>query len=418
MTRAARGEDGQASVEHAAIVAVVLVVLTGAVVVAGVLPGAGIVNGVHSGIRRALCVAGGDDCAPFHVQQPCPVARDDDTHASGASLGIWRVGGSQSLVVERRSDGSVSVTVLEDGGGGVGLSVGARFGLGRTAKGDAGLVRVGEDRPGVDVSAGVEARLRGGWGRTWEFADGPAADAFVRQYAAHAKAGLAGGDASAFPIPRPDVERIRIGADATATGEVSGPLGLDLTASGAAGLRGEGARDRRTGRVTLSVGVPGPIVGVLAGPLGLRLGGALEVEPAATVVLDRAGRPVELRLLGRRARADGERRHDVQLRVDLTRPAAGAGLRAMLAGLAAGDGRRAREAAAALGRWAVDEGWVDEREYRTGTATDGVDTELALGLKLGVTDQDTHATERLVSARTRPPGGLSEDRTDCLPAAG
>jgi hypothetical protein len=163
--------------------------------------------------------------------------------------------------------------------------------------------------------------------------------------------------------------------------------------------------------------VPSSVAGDLAGPLGLRVGGGLEVEATATVVLDRTGRPVELRLLGRRATRGEERRRDVQLRVDLTRPEAARGLRGLLDGLAAGDGGRAREAAAALGRWAVEEGWVDEREYRTASETEGVDTELALGLELGVRDQDTHSTERLVAARTRPPGGLWEGRTDCFAAA-
>jgi hypothetical protein len=88
----------------------------------------------------------------------------------------------------------------------------------------------------------------------------------------------------------------------------------------------------------------------------------------------------------------------------------------VLAALADGDGRRARDAAKALGRWAAAEGWVDEREYRTGSETDGIDTELALGIKVGITDQDTRATERLLRARTRPPGGLWEGRTDCFSA--
>jgi Flp pilus assembly pilin Flp len=416
MTRTVWDEGGQATVEHAALAALVAVVLTAAVAVAGGFSGVGIANAVHSGIRRALCVAGGDGCAPFHVQLPCTTARDEDTHTTGASIGIWRIGSSTALAVERRSDGSAAVTVFEDVEGGVGLSVGARFGLGRNAKGDRRLVRVGDDAPGFDVSAGVEARLRGGWGRTWEFRDGPAADAFVRRYAAREKAKDEGGDVAAHRIPPPDVERVRVGADATVTGEASGALGIDLSASGFRGLRGEGARDRRTGRITLSLGVPSAVAGDLAGPLGLALGGGLEVEQGATIVLDRTGRPVELRLLGRRSTRGEDRRRDVQLRVDLTRPAAGAGLRSVLDALADGDGRRARDAAKALGRWAAEEGWVDEREYRTGSETDGIDTEIALGVKLGITDQDTRATERLVGARTRPPGGLWEGRTDCVPA--
>lgn len=407
---------GQASVEHAAIVLVVLVVLSGGVAVAG---GAPIVNAVHSGLRRAICVAGGDGCAAFHEQRPCLVARDDRRQSSGASFLVFRIGGSEGLVVERRSDGSVVVTAYRDAEGGVGLSIGVRFGLGRTTERDDGLVAAdGGGRAAVEASAGVEARLRGGWGRSWELPDQAAAEGFLRRYVAERRAALpVRGEAwDGKGVGPPDVERVQLGADGTVTGEVSGPLGLEGTASAMVGLRGEGARDRRTGRTTVSVVVPGSIAGALAGPLGLELGGGLRVEPSLTLVLDREMRPRELRLLGRAA-TGAAREREVQLRLDLTRPELGRDLRALLGGLGDGDAATAVGAALRLGRWAATEGWVDEREYRTETHGSGREGELALGLRLGFHEREQRSRSTLVAARSRPPGGIWESRDDCLAAA-
>jgi hypothetical protein len=375
---------------------VVLVVLTGAVAVASGLSGAGIANGVNSGVRRAICVAGGDVCADFHVKQPCAVAVDEDATSKGVSFGIWRIGKDRSLAVERRSDGSVTVTAYDDVEGGVGTSVGLRFGLGRAPrKGE------GDEKGPIDL----EARLRAGWGRSWEFADGPAAAAFLRRWAAKE------------PVRDPDVDRVRVGSRATASAAGELPLGLDASGSVEQLIDGEGTRDRRTGRTTVSLAVSRAVAGDLSGPLGLKLGGAVELEPAVTLITERELRPRELRLVGSLTTRDGTRRRDVQVRLDLTRPALREGLSGTLGGLLSGDLGRARSAAVGLGRWAADESWIDQREYRTDDVTDGPDVELALGFKLGFRDQESHGTERLVSALSRPPGGLWEDRTDCVGAS-
>lgn len=382
------GERGQASVEHAALVALVLVVLTVAVGAASGIGGAGVVNAVHSGVRRALCVAGGDDCAAFHVQEPCAVGRDEGVRSKGLSVVFWRVGRDRSVAVEERSDGSAFVTVYDDVEGGAGVSAGMRFGIGRA--------------PAAGVTAAAEGRLRGGWGRSWEVRDLPAARELVRRLAAK------------DPMRPPDVDRIRLGAEVAGTATLDAPLGIGASGSVLQGLSGEGTRDRRTGRTTVSLAVSRAAAGDLAGPLGLRLGGAVELEPSATLVTDAGLRPRELRLVGALATRDGTRRRDVQVRVDLTRPEVRQGLAGVLRGLGAADAGEARAAAVALGRWAADEGWVDEREYRATSTTEGLDVELALGPRVGLRDQETHRSEHLVRARTRPPGGLWEDRTDCV----
>lgn len=382
------GELGQASVEHAALVALVLVVLTAAVAAASGIGGAGVVNAVHSGVRRALCVAGGDDCAAFHVPEPCAVARDEDVRSEGLSVAFWRIGRDRSVAVEERSDGSVLVTAYDDVEGGAGVSAGMRFGIGRS--------------PAADATLGAEGRLRGGWGRSWEVRGLPAARELVRRLAAE------------DPVRPPDVDRVRLGARVEGTATVDAPLGIEASGGVLQGLSGEGTRDRRTGRTTVSLAVSRAAAGDLAGPLGLRLGGAVELEPSATLVTDAGLRPRELRLVGTLTTREGTRRRDVQVRVDLTRPEVRQGLAGVLRGLGAADPGRSRAAAVALGRWAADEGWVDQREYRAASTTDGLDVELALGPRLGLRDQEIHRSERLVRARTRPPGGLWEDRTDCV----
>lgn len=411
------GDRGQASVEHAALVALIALLL----VAGGALAWApSIYNGVHSGLRRALCVASGEGCAGFHRQQPCLIARDEQTHSSGASFLLFRVGGSESLVVERRSDGTVAITALRDLEAGVGLSVGGRFGLGRRAAGDGDLVDADRRGGGValEATAGVEARLRGGWGDTWELPDRAAGERFLRRYVAWRRAGLPGGDerVARRGVGPPRTERVRIGADGTLTGAVSGPLGVEASGTAIAGLRGEGSRDRRSGRTTVSLALPASVAGQLAGPLSLKLGGGLRVEPAVTLVLDRDLRPRELRLVGQAIGDSGTRRRDYQLRLDLTRPELAAELRALVGALVRGRPAGAARAAGALGRRAREEGWVDEREYRTTTTADGFEGELALGLRVGFRDQELRSLSRLVAARTLPPGGVWEARPDCAVA--
>ncbi|WP_320669758.1 hypothetical protein [Patulibacter defluvii] len=410
-----RRDDGQASVEHAALTGLVLLLLGGGAAL-GWAPA--LFNAVHSGVRRALCVASGARCAPFHRQPPCLVARDERTHEGGAGFLIFRIGSSESMVVERRSDGTVAITAYRDLEGGVGLSAGGRFGIGRRVAGDAELVDADAPRGGVGVraTASVEARLRGGWGDSWELPDRAAADDFLRRYVAWRRAQITGDDpvAARRGVEPPRVERVRIGVDGTLAGSVSGPLDLRASGTAVAGLHGEGTRDRRTGITTIGLALPVAVAGRLAGPLSLQLGGGLRVERTAMVVLDRDLRPRELRLAGRIDSGDGARRRDYQLRLDLTRPAAAAQLRALIAGLVAGRGPAAQRAAAALGRWAREDGWIDEREYRVGATVDGREVELGLGLRLAVHERDVREVSRLVAARTRPPGGVWDPRPDCL----
>jgi hypothetical protein len=398
------GERGQASTEFVALAALVLVALTGAAWAAAGFSGAGVVNAVNSGIRRAICVASGDDCADFHVQQPCTVAVDEDKSSKGVSIAIWRLGKDRAITVERRSDGSVAVTAYDDVDGGAGLSIGARFSSGRSKKGDRG----GGGRPGVvverkdDGPVSIEGRLRGGWGRTWELPPGADVAAFVGRIKSKER------------VRAPDVDRVRLGGSASisAGGEVE-HLG-SVSAGAHVALSGEGTRDRRTGRITASIAISGSVAAGVAGPLGLKLGGSMALEPSATLVLDRDGRPRELQLFGSLADRDGSRRRDVRMRVDLTRPAVKDGVELVLGGLLTGRPGQVREVAGILARWAADEGWIDEREYGTASETDGFDHEIALGLKLGLRAQDTHTSDRLLRARSHPPGGLWEDRTDCV----
>jgi len=409
-------DGGQAAVELVAITLLVAALLAGA---ASLAWGPAILNAVHSGIRRALCVAGGEDCADFHRQQPCLVAADDRARSSGASVLSVRIGGSEGLLIERRSDGRHVVTVTGEQRGGVSLGIGGSIGLGRRVAGDRELAGGDDGGLRIEGSLAVEATLRGGWGDSWELPDRAAVDRFVRAYAEREIAKIPGhGDAQAAArrVPRPDLERVSIGVDGKVTGAVSGPLeGFDASGSAIAGLTGSAVRDHRTGRTMIAVGLSSALAGELTGPLKARLGGDVATSSTATLVLDRGMRPRELRIGGRRDTKGGDRRRELEVRLDVTRPELGEAVRRLLGGATGLDPATVRDAARRLGRWAVDDGWFDERELRRSTETTGTSGELALGLKFGYQDEETRSRAQLVRARTRPPGGVWETRPDCSP---
>lgn len=431
------GDRGQASVEHAAIVTLVLVVLAGAVVVGGGL-GDGVVNAVHSGIRRAICVAGGDRCAEFHERKPCVIGRGEQRQAKTLSLAFLRVGVSAGLVREVRSDGSVLLTWYDDLETGGAAGIGADLKLARVVRGDAGLVpavggRVGRggapvsDGPSRDggwelsLSASVGLALEGGWGRSWELPDTAAADRFAQRLLGgkdgpRATQALRHGLDALIArrlVPPPDVERVRLQVAPSGHGRVRGPHGLRADVDVFRRLAGEASRDRRTGRLAVTVALDRRLAEQLSGPLALDLADDLSVAPTVAITLDGERRPLELRMLGALGDRQGARRREVELRLDLTRPEVANALRGMLGWTMAGRFDRAGDFAGMLGRWAATEGAIEQREYRVGSRGEERGGSLALGLKLGYRTRTDASGWRLLRARTKPPGGIWESRTDC-----
>jgi hypothetical protein len=397
--------SGQAGVEHVAVVALVAVALGGAVAAAGGL-GTGVANAVHSGVRRAICVAGGDRCAAFHGERPCVVGRDERRQAKALTVAFVRIGARVGVVREQWSDGRTVVTVHDD------VDAGATLGIGAELAFAGGLA--------FDLSASATGTVRGGWGRSWTFERPEDADRMVRRLldgrdAPDALQGVERGIDALIGngLPQPDAEGIRLGRERSARAAVRG-LGVDLDAQLFDQLEGEALYDRRNGRLTVALALGSDVLAGLTGPIGLELGGRFAGDARVAVILDRDLRPLELRMVGGLRTAAGSRREQAELRVDLTRPQIGAALRGMLTAVRDGAPRRAADEAAALGRWAAAEGAIERRTYRVADRRDARGGTLALGAKLGYETTDAASEWRLERAATRPPGGIWEQRVDCV----
>lgn len=399
--------SGQASIEQAALVALVAVVLGGAAVVAGGL-GAGVVNAVHSGVRRAICVAGGDRCAAFHEERPCVVHRNERRQAKALSVVFLRVGARVGVVREQWSDGRTVVTVHDD------IDTGAVFGLGAEIPLGGGQA--------VELSASTQGTLRGGWGRSWELERPEDADRLMRQLlygreSPDALQGLRRGIdelVSRGDLPAPDVEGVHLGRERAGRVAVRAPVGIGLDAEYLERIDGEALRDRHTGRLTFALGLDPQILGRLTGPMNLELGGRLAGDARVAVTTDHAGRPLELRLVGTLKTAEGALREQGELRVDLTRPQVADALREMVRAARGLSPGRAVEAAATLGRWAIAEGALERRTYRVQARDSKGGGSLALGAKLGYETTTSSEGWQLERAATRPPGGIWEQRVDCV----
>lgn len=122
----AGGERGQATIEHLGVVALVaLVMVTAGAVAAVAAPG--FVNRVTTAFGRAICVVTGQTCEHL-AREPCPVRRQTDRSAQGAAVGWLRIGRDRVLFIERRSDGSYLLSLLEGARAGAGIGRGGAGG--------------------------------------------------------------------------------------------------------------------------------------------------------------------------------------------------------------------------------------------------------------------------------------------------
>ena len=174
-------QRGQASVDYAALLAVVVVAFAGAGAAAGSslsrLPAA--VAGV---VRTGICIVGGDVCRAADARAdgllPCVV----DERARGAGLTVaivsLRVGEKGEWTVARRSDGTVLITHANDRiagvGGGVGFELG-RLEVGAQGSLDAALASgAAWELPSTAAAARFLADVRARRARpapTWRFGD-------------------------------------------------------------------------------------------------------------------------------------------------------------------------------------------------------------------------------------------------------
>ncbi len=155
-----RNEDGQATVEHLGVVALVTLAMLAAGAISAVAA-PGLFNRVSGGFQRALCIVTGQTCLEL-VREPCPERRQTDRASQGVAVGWLRLGHDRVLFIERRSDGSYLLSLME------GSRAGAGIGRGTSAAG---------------AGADADAALTVGWkgGRQYVVATPAEARALVRR---------------------------------------------------------------------------------------------------------------------------------------------------------------------------------------------------------------------------------------------
>jgi hypothetical protein len=402
-----RSQRGQGTVEYVAILTLVALVLAAAVAgAAAFAPGVG--NAVVGQVRHALCIVAGRACEEQVAARPCVMRTARDERRESVSLGFVELGAGRVVLRERLSDGKLRLTVLHRGRAGV------TAGFGSSTR-----VRVG----GVEVDVGAHAQgtvagLVGG-GQVFEVRTAAEADAIVRRLRAEGSPTL---DAVRRLVRRGGTPA----ADATlAEGGFDAGVDLELSAGEAkAGASGGGENvlgrrvDRRTAETTWYLRLDRELP-VFADALLGDASGELDGDALLSVTMDREGRPTELAaLVGGHARAGaavetgasataGTARWEAEARVGLADPEVAAALRAWRSSPAAG------EAVLGLGRALRDRARIDVRRYAREASSDGDGVDAGMGVRAGVEwGRDREAT-RLLSAVTRPPGGLWERRLDC-----
>ncbi|MGI8731632.1 MAG: hypothetical protein ACR2LK_16890 [Solirubrobacteraceae bacterium] len=408
-----RCQRGQATIDYVALIAVLALLVAPAAAVVDGAPG--VVNSVLGQLRRALCIVQGGHC-PAEERRPCVVAGDSDLHHAAVTVALLRVDKDRYVLRERLSDGTVRLTVSERDGAGVEGGVGARARL--KLKGRS----IGIDREARGTVQGVI-----GHGKVFVVKDDREADKLLRSI-----------ERGTMSFDGPDPQEVFFEGGVRGIGRLGlkGPisgLGLDGVAEAIVGAR----RDQRTGEVavSLSAGAWGwaLLSAARAGPLDVGPSGLADGDVGLVLRLDRTRRPIGLSLnasgtvtggsklpfglaepLGvgagdRGASANmGGRRWEVGARVDLRDPSVAAAWKAFRHNPTSSDTIRA------LGDQLRERAHVDVRSYAVRSQSDGGALSLALGLKLG--GEVLHTTDRstLLSAVTRPPGGLWEPRLDCV----
>src|SRR3954468_7326018 len=416
---------GQASAEYVALLAVVCAVVAGAAAVGSVPP---LAAQVARQVKHGICLVAGGICTPSEARAaglgPCLVAVRTDRERLGGRGLLVKVGRDDSLLIQRRSDGTAAVS-FADGG-----SVGASFGIGLQFAGH-----------GADVRGGGGLRFTSG--RTWEFPTVAAASRFLRRWAhtetltGEVRGILPGG---AHP-PAPDSTYKEGGA----YGEYAAAIGLRPGTDASMGAEVGAVMGRRIGpggRVTWYDRVDGETAGQLGVVLGSRQRPA--AGQAALEITTVHGRPVELRVSAA-ARVHGElappgpvsslsdladrlqgvrsgpsghgRRLEAEVSLDLTDPANLAAVRGvveMLGLRAPPTDWTARVRALAARRDAG--GAVDVRVFRNRLSQSALGGDMGAGAGFGGGYDRSEEARDLLAAWSLRAGGRMREREDCVPA--
>lgn len=161
------------AVEKAGLVAVVVAAVLVLLAMSGVW-GRQITDGISELLSRLFDAVPAIDCAaataedPWAPDHPCVTASSASGHSLGLDLGVVELEDGLQALIEERSDGTVAVTIADEG------SVGAEAGIG-----GHGEVYWGDRVVGFSAEAGVGAAIGGHLGETWTFDDTAEARKFV-----------------------------------------------------------------------------------------------------------------------------------------------------------------------------------------------------------------------------------------------
>jgi hypothetical protein len=399
-----RSTRGQASVDYVALIAV-LAVLVAAALAFAPAGAPGIVNAVAGQIRLALCLVGGGPC-PDLRSRPCTVASTRDARRFAVSIVLARIDHDRYVLREEMSDGTVRLTTARGGGLGVEAGVGGRAKV--TVKGR----QVGASD---EVRGG--AQVAGSFGKVFVARDAREAAAFMRA--------------------------IRDGHDPPVSARETvyeggirglGTIGVGTSLAGGS-LRGLASAmvaarsDHGSGDVTLTINAGRSGVGAATVAFGGPTGGS-DASAILGLTLDRDRRPTELslsasgtiatgsalppglaRALGSAATfsADTGGRHwELAARLDLRDPLAAAAWARFR------DHPASAGAIRGLGEALRDRASLDVRTYRADSTSSGGSIGAGEIVQVGGEFDHTVDRRRLLAARSRPAGGLWEERFDCV----
>ncbi|MDP9399616.1 MAG: hypothetical protein M3P39_01385 [Actinomycetota bacterium] len=407
-----RGAAGQATTEYVALLAVVGLVVVGGVA-ATVAFAPGVAATVLAHVRHALCIVAGGCRSDL---RPCVTSsRGDDRHGR-FDLEVLRVGAHQLVLREWLSDGRLRLTVLS------GEQVGAGF------EAD-GALRIGEHDVGASASAVLVALAAKG--RVFHVRSEDEAQRVLERVRRASRGprrpGIAGVHARGRLDRELDPDEVWDEGGVGATGTLEGGVGqgageADLQAEGALGVH----RNRRTGTRTVFLRAAGSGTALLEAVLGQGARAAAG-QTVVGVTLDRRGRPVELSLrtsgrgvgdlppllaarLGTTPERGGTRRRwELDARAPLSDPAVADALAVWRR--APGDVTAARALGAALAERAA----LDARVYDVRRSEEGTAAGVSVGPHgVGVSVRRVRERAVLVTAASRPAGGLWEPRRDCV----
>lgn len=419
-------DRGQSTVEYIGVIAVLALVIT----VAGAATMApSYLNATVGGIQRALCIVTGRECRALD-EQACVVRSNSEGRTLAATIVFVRLEDGRLLLQERLSDGRIRITVTTTNGagaeGGIGASAGVNYKgirLDASAEANAALLGLyGRGKVYVARDAG-EAQ-----GLVREIQDGRARipDATFREGGLRGEASATAGAGAGIggTVGR---EKAKEDDDAGGTELSTSPLADVSAGLGATLARAVGRRvDRRTGETTwylradneVSASAGASIIGVgKAGGEATANGNGM-----LSVTTDRRGRVVAVGALatygagagyevsGGPEGSVGGRRHEIEVTADPDDPT----ILAALSRLRRDPGASGLKA---LTTAVYERGRVDRRTYEVGLDAQGAKGSIALGAKLAGGYEASTGHARLVDASSKPPGGVWEQRFDCLERA-